>query len=164
MPDSPLPAPPTVQPRILIFIVAYNARTTLRLGARPHPRRAAPAENVEVLVIDDSSPDDTFQTGVEYVSSHRDDSGLKITVLRNPENQRYGGNQKLGYRYAIEHGFDFVALVHGDGQYAPECLPDLLAPLDRGRGRRRVRLAHDDRRAARARAGCRSTSSSATRS
>ena len=87
---------------------------------------------VEVLVIDDSSPDNTFQAGVEYVTGHRDDSGLEITVLRNPENQRYGGNQKLGYRYAIEHGFDFVALVHGDGQYAPECLPELLAPLVAG--------------------------------
>ena len=28
----------------------------------------------------------------------------KITILRTPENQGYGGNQKLGYRYAIEHG------------------------------------------------------------
>ncbi len=95
-------------------------------------RRSLRHENVEALVIDDSSPDDTFQTGLEYVSRHQHDSGLKITVLRNPENQRYGGNQKLGYRYAIEHGFDFVALVHGDGQYAPECLPDLLAPLIAG--------------------------------
>ena len=61
-----------------------------------------------------------------------DDSGIKFRILRNPENQRYGGNQKLGYRYAIENGFDFVALVHGDGQYAPECLPELLAPLVAG--------------------------------
>ena len=48
---------------------------------------------------------------------------FKITVLRTPENQGYGGNQKLGYRYAIDNGFDIVALVHGDGQYAPEKLP-----------------------------------------
>ena len=53
-------------------------------------------------------------------------------MLRTPENQGYGGNQKLGYRYAIEHGFDIVALLHGDGQYAPEKLPDLLQPLIRG--------------------------------
>ena len=119
------------QPRILIFIVAYNAKTTLGwvLDRIPESLRR---KNVEVLVIDDSSPDDTFQTGVDYAATHRDRSGLLITVLRNPENQRYGGNQKLGYRYAIEHGFDFVALVHGDGQYAPECLPDLLAPLIAG--------------------------------
>ena len=118
-------------PRILIFIVAYNATTTLpwvldRIPAALH------REHVEVLVIDDSSPRRHLLHGVDYAASHHEESGLKIHVLRNPENQRYGGNQKLGYRYAIEHGFDFVALVHGDGQYAPECLPDLLAPLIAG--------------------------------
>ena len=128
MDDLPPSARPAPAPRILIFIVAYNARTTLSwvLDRIPADLRS---ENVEVLVIDDSSPDDTFQTGVAYAATDR---GLKITVLRNPENQGYGGNQKLGYRYAIEHGFDFVALVHGDGQYAPECLPQLLAPLIAG--------------------------------
>ena len=138
MPTFPVPAPtPTPAPstaalppqhqRVLIFIVAYNARTTL-----PWVLDRIPAElrnpHVEVLVIDDSSPDDTFRTGVDYVQRHAD-AGLKVTVLRNPENQGYGGNQKLGYRYALDHGFDHVALVHGDGQYAPEKLPELLAPL-----------------------------------
>ena len=117
-------------PRILIFIVAYNATGTLSwvLDRIPASLRR---ENVEVLVIDDSSPDNTFRAGMDYVTGC-EDSGFKITVLRNPENQRYGGNQKLGYRYAIDNGFDFVALVHGDGQYAPECLPELLAPLIAG--------------------------------
>jgi glycosyltransferase involved in cell wall biosynthesis len=117
---------PPLSPRILIFVVAYNARNTLGWVLDRIPKSLR-QPNVEVLVIDDSSPDNTFQTGVEYVSSHHD--GLEITVLRNPENQGYGGNQKLGYRYALEHGFDAVALVHGDGQYAPECLPALLVPL-----------------------------------
>ena len=43
--------------------------------------------------------------------------------MRNEYNQGYGGNQKVGYRYAIKEGFDLVAMVHGDGQYAPEELP-----------------------------------------
>ena len=118
-------------PRILIFIVAYNATGTLSwvLDRIPASLRR---ENVEVLVIDDSSPDDTFRAGLDYVDGCGE-SGFKITILRNPENQRYGGNQKLGYRYAIDNGFDYVALVHGDGQYAPECLPDLLAPLIAGK-------------------------------
>ena len=127
MPESPS----TPAPRVLILVVAYNARTTLGWVLDRIPA-AMRRPGVEVLVIDDSSPDNTFQTGVEYVSDRREDGGMVITILRNPENQRYGGNQKLGYRYAIEHGFDFVALVHGDGQYAPECLPDLLAPLVAG--------------------------------
>src|SRR5690606_31682097 len=57
---------------------------------------------------------------------------MPITVLKNPTNLGYGGNQKVGYRYAIENGFDYVALLHGDGQYAPERLPSLLTPLVNG--------------------------------
>ena len=79
-------------------------------------------DNVEVLIIDDFSKDDTFRDGLRFQQRN---SAFKITVLRTPENQGYGGNQKLGYRYAIDHGFDIVALVHGDGQYTPEKLPDL---------------------------------------
>jgi SAM-dependent methyltransferase len=55
-----------------------------------------------------------------------------VTVLYNPVNQGYGGNQKIGYHYAIENGFDFVALLHGDGQYAPEVLGALTEPLRKG--------------------------------
>ncbi len=114
--------------RLLIFIVAYNAQTTIEKVLNRIPRSLR-GDNVEVLIIDDSSQDDTFGNGLRY---QQRDSAFKITVLRTPENQGYGGNQKLGYRYAIENGFDIVALVHGDGQYAPEKLPDLIAPLVRG--------------------------------
>jgi glycosyltransferase involved in cell wall biosynthesis len=111
--------------RLLIFIVAYNAQTTIEKVLNRIPRSLR-SDNVEVLIIDDSSQDDTFGNGLRY---QQRDSAFKITVLRTPENQGYGGNQKLGYRYAIDNGFDIVALVHGDGQYAPEKLPELLAPL-----------------------------------
>src|SRR5438132_1208693 len=114
--------------RLLIFIVAYNAETTIekvlaRIPASLH------SENVEVLIIDDFSKDDTFRNGLRF---QQENSAFKITVLRTPENQGYGGNQKLGFRYAIDNGFDIVALIHGDGQYAPEKLPFLLRPLVRG--------------------------------
>ena len=111
--------------RLLIFVVAYNAERTIEsvLDRIPEELRGP---NVEVLVIDDFSKDSTFTTGLkrEVIGGN-----LKITMLRNPENQGYGGNQKLGYRYAIDNGFDIVALVHGDGQYAPEKLPDLVQPF-----------------------------------
>src|SRR5207244_2542581 len=87
------------------------------------------SNDVEVLIIDDSSKDGTFVKGLRYQQRN---SEFKITVLRTPENQGSGGNQKLGYRYAIDNGFDIVALIHGDGQYAPEKLPALLKPLVAG--------------------------------
>src|SRR3954467_3001191 len=114
--------------RVLIFIVAYNAETTIgKVLSRIPP--SLHSENVEILIIDDFSRDETFRNGVRYQAANSD---FKITVLRTPENQGYGGNQKLGYRYAIDHGFDFVALIHGDGQYAPEKLPALLEPFFKG--------------------------------
>ena len=114
--------------RLLIFIVAYNAETTIEKVLSRIPS-SLQQPGVEVLIIDDSSKDDTFLNGLRYQEAH---SAFKITVLRTPENQGYGGNQKLGYRYAIDNNFDIVALLHGDGQYAPEKLPALLAPLIAG--------------------------------
>ena len=67
---------------------------------------------------------------------------FKVTVLYNPVNQGYGGNQKIGYHYAIKNGFDFVALLHGDGQYAPEKLPGPRGAPAQGRGGRCVRVSH----------------------
>lgn len=116
-------------PRVLIFIVAYNAESTIEKVLTRIPQ-SLKQYHTEVLIIDDASADQTYERAEQ---ARRD--GLidyPITVLRNPVNQRYGGNQKLGYHYAIENGFDVVALVHGDGQYAPEALPELLKPIIKG--------------------------------
>ena len=111
--------------RVLIFVVAYNAEKTINSVLDRIPQ-SLHNPDTEVLIIDDSSSDATFETGLKR---ERSSQGFHITTLRTPVNQGYGGNQKLGYRYAIDHGFDVVALLHGDGQYAPEMLPALLEPF-----------------------------------
>jgi glycosyltransferase involved in cell wall biosynthesis len=113
--------------RVLIFVVAYHAETTIVDVVRRIPVGLLEEYDFDLLIIDDSSKDATFERSHEL--STRTDIPFNIHVLFNPANQGYGGNQKLGYHYAIEHGYDFVALLHGDGQYAPECLPALLKPL-----------------------------------
>jgi glycosyltransferase involved in cell wall biosynthesis len=118
------------KPRVLIFIVAYNAERTIRETVFRIPAALLESYEVDILVIDDSSRDATFEKG--YSISRDSSLAFPITVLFNPENQGYGGNQKLGYHYAIENNYDLVALIHGDGQYAPECLPALLEPLRQG--------------------------------
>lgn len=119
------PASPD-QPRLLIFVIAYCAEKTLTSVLERIPRAILASFRCEVLVVDDASEDRTFVIGREYGRLHPE---LPITVLRNELNQGYGGNQKVGYSYAIAEGFDLVAMVHGDGQYAPEELPRLLQPL-----------------------------------
>ncbi len=117
-------------PRLLVFIVAYYAESTLQSVLDRIPARVREEYDCEVLVVDDASEDRTFRIGREYRQAHPE---VSLTVLRNEINQGYGGNQKVGYTYAIERGFDIVVLLHGDGQYAPEELPKLLAPLRDGR-------------------------------
>ena len=119
------------KPRLLILIVAYNAEKTISRVLARVPHQLAEEYDVEVLVLDDSSQDRTFE---QTRDAQREGAlPFPLHVLFNPVNQGYGGNQKIGYHFARERGFDFVALVHGDGQYAPECLPDLVRPLRDGR-------------------------------
>jgi glycosyltransferase involved in cell wall biosynthesis len=118
----------TTSPRIGILVVAYNAATTLAqvLDRVPHDFRH---RIDQIFVCDDASQDSTYLVGLGYKQLRTD---LPLTIVRHPANLGYGGNQKAGYRMAIEHGLDIVVLLHGDGQYAPECLEQIVAPLERG--------------------------------
>jgi glycosyltransferase involved in cell wall biosynthesis len=118
------------KPRVLVFVVAYNAERTLESVLSRIPARLSEDYQVEILAIDDASRDRTFEVGHRVKTA--DSLSFPLRVFFNPINQGYGGNQKIGYHYAIKNDFDFVALVHGDGQYAPEALPGLLKPLADG--------------------------------
>lgn len=114
--------------RLLIFVVAYEAESTLEAVLRRLPEGVFEAFDTEVLVIDDSSRDRTFEVGLRLSRA----SDRKITVLYNERTQGYGGNQKLAFEYAIRNRFDHIVLLHGDGEYAPEKLPDVVGPLAEG--------------------------------
>ena len=115
------------KPRLLVFIVAYNAEKTIQWVLNRIPYELADDFELEILVIDDQSSDHTFQESQLFARANK--QRLNITVLFNENNQGYGGNQKIGYHYAIKKGFDYVVLVHGDGQYAPEEISKLAKPL-----------------------------------
>jgi SAM-dependent methyltransferase len=113
-----------VKTKIGVLVVAYNASSTLaKVLDRIPPEIRSDIE--EVIVSDDHSDDSTYLVGLGYQQV----SNLPITLIRQPKNLGYGGNQKAGYRLAIEHGLDIVVMLHGDGQYAPESLPTIIAPL-----------------------------------
>ena len=106
---------------VWIVIPAYQAATTLgsvlaRIPASLHGRGA------RVLVVDDGSADDTAAVAQR--------GGAE--VLRNSVNLGYARTQKRAFRHALEHGAGAVVLLHADGQYPPESLEDVLAPIERG--------------------------------
>ncbi len=112
--------------RIGILVVAYNAASTLARVLDRIPRDFVPRIS-EVLVCDDHSQDATYLVGLGYQQQSRE---LPLNVIRHDRNLGYGGNQKAGYRWAIDHDWDIAVMLHGDGQYAPEVLPQLVEPLE----------------------------------
>lgn len=108
-------------------MVAYNAATTLGQTLSRLPSSFVKSVD-HILVSDDCSEDDTYEVGVRFAEG----SVLPMTVIRHEQNLGYGGNQKTGYEWAISHGLDIVVLLHGDGQYAPERIGDLVAPIVAG--------------------------------
>lgn len=115
------------QKKIGILIVAYNHEYFLeKLLERIPP--VIYQKVTEIAVFDDHSCDKTFDIGISYKEKKNLE---KLSIFYNEKNLGYGGNQKNGYRYFINKGFDIVVLLHGDGQYAPELLPQLLEPLEK---------------------------------
>ncbi|HUI50072.1 MAG TPA: bifunctional glycosyltransferase/class I SAM-dependent methyltransferase [Acidimicrobiia bacterium] len=113
--------------RIGILVVAYNAASTLASVLDRIPDDFVP-KIAKVIVNDDFSGDATYLVGLGYQQLNE---RLPLEINRHPSNLGYGGNQKAGYRWAIEQELDIVVLLHGDGQYAPEMLPEIVAPLER---------------------------------
>ena len=112
--------------RLGVFVISYNAERLIQDTLQRIPEDVW--REVEVVyVVDDCSMDETTRQAMEYPDPYG-----KLVVFRNRVNRRYGGNQKFGYQYAIDRGLDAVVMLHGDGQYAPEMLPDLFRPLVEG--------------------------------
>lgn len=127
--EYPAASIPVAAPRIAILVVAYNAESTLAAVLDRIPQEIL-AKVAEIIVFDDASEDNTYAIGEEY--RLRSDNS-RISVFRNAKNLMYGGNQRRGYRYAIERGYDIVVLLHGDGQYAPDVMQRLLTPIESGK-------------------------------
>lgn len=115
-------------PRIGVVVVAFNAASTLTrtLDRIPLEFRSHLAE---IIILDDASHDDTFALGQSWAGQA---DAPKTVIVRHTKNLGYGGNQKAAYALAKQRGLDIVVLLHADGQYAPEMLPDMVAPIVRG--------------------------------
>ena len=77
---------------------------------------------LDVVVVDDGSSDRTAAIA----------AAAGAAVVRLPFNLGIGGAVQTGFKYALEHGYDVVVRLDGDGQHDPAELPKLLGPLEAG--------------------------------
>lgn len=110
--------------KLIIAIPAYNASLTLESVFRRVPREIA-ERTAHYVVVNDGSTDATADVARRL---RRCFSNLEL--IEHPENRGYGATAKTGLGRSLELGADVVVWLHGDGQYAPECIPELLVPLE----------------------------------
>jgi dolichol-phosphate mannosyltransferase len=88
-------------------------------------RKAAP--DVDILVIDDNSPDGTADLA-ERVAKELGN----IEVLRRPAKKGLGNAYRAGFGIGIDRGYDVICQMDADLSHDPGSLPDLLAAVDAG--------------------------------
>jgi dolichol-phosphate mannosyltransferase len=110
---------PTTANPALVVIPTYNEAETIEelLEAL---QRSAP--DVDVLVVDDNSPDGT----AAIVRDH----GRAYLLSRDGKNG-LGSAYRAGFAWAIRRGYRFVAQMDADLSHPPDRLPDLIAALAR---------------------------------
>jgi len=111
--------------RVFVVMPAYNAGATVEKVFARIPA-AAQRRISRYVVVDDGSTDDTAaalrRLGRNYPG---------LVVLTHGRNRGYGAAEKTLLTYARREGAGAAVLLHSDGQYSPEKIPDLLGPLDR---------------------------------
>lgn len=118
------PPVPLGTKRIFIVMPAYQAAGSVGqvLGRIPLGVRE---RLTSLIVVNDGSSDHTEGVVREWMGRWR-----QIRLINQSMNLGYAMAQKTGFKAALAQGADIVALLHADGQYAPELLPTLLKPLE----------------------------------
>jgi len=102
--------------KTLIVMPAFNEEASVAEVVR---EVAAKLPGIAILVVDDGSSDATTKQARS--------AGALVATL--PFNLGVGGAMRVGFRYAIENGFDNVVQIDSDGQHDPTSVPELLATL-----------------------------------
>ena len=108
--------------KILIFVPAYNVEKELFSVFQRIPQKIFKNKNIKILIINDNSSDKTDNE----ISKIKKKYKVGIIVHKSNKNLGYGGVQKFAFNYAIKKKYDFVIMLHGDGQYRPESLPKII--------------------------------------
>ncbi len=111
-----------------MVVPAYNAQDTIASVFERIPQEIW-EKGAVAIVVNDGSKDNTREEVVKIQERYGKD---RVHLLDKKKNEGYARAQKSGFSQALEMGADIVVLLHSDGQYAPEEMPRLLEPLEKG--------------------------------
>lgn len=108
--------------RILIIIPTYNESENI---GRIIPSALAQSPDVDILVVDDNSPDGTAGI-VEGIAG----TDSRVHLLSRPGKQGLGTAYVAGFKYALANNYDAVMEMDADFSHDPKEIPNFIAAAD----------------------------------
>ena len=109
--------------KLIVQIPCFNEAATLPQTVADIPREVPGVDEVELLIVDDGSSDDTVavaeRIGVDHIIRHKTNKGLAQTF-------------RTGIEACLKRGADIIVNTDGDNQYPGAYIPQLIAPIIAG--------------------------------
>ena len=106
--------------KLIIQIPCYNEEKTLGVTLSGLPREVPGMDQVEWLVIDDGSTDQTVEVARAHGADH---------IIRHPKNLGLARAFTSGLEASLERGADIIVNIDADNQYCADCIGDLIRPI-----------------------------------
>lgn len=110
--------------RALVVVPTYNEADNAPMLIQ---RLLTLPRRVDVLIVDDNSPD---KTG-ELVRNHPDFE-MRLFLLQNAHRAGFAQSCKDGFRWAVDHGYDVCVEMDADLSHNPDSVPQLLEAIEAG--------------------------------
>ncbi|HTD67190.1 MAG TPA: polyprenol monophosphomannose synthase [Candidatus Limnocylindria bacterium] len=107
-----------MDPKTLVIVPTYNERDNLPALVK---RVLSVPARVELLIVDDNSPDGTGQMADELIKTNH---GLH--VLHRAEKNGLGRAYIAGFKWALERDYEFIMEMDGDFSHSPEEIPNFI--------------------------------------
>lgn len=99
--------------KILLFTPMYNCEKQIARVLQQMTGEVGKYIS-EWIIVNNRSTDNGEQAVIDYLTSH--DMPVKVQLLRNDDNYGLGGSHKVAFQYAVDNGFDYIIVLHGDDQ------------------------------------------------
>jgi len=107
-----------VTERVLVVVPTYNERVNVPLIV---PAILGQDPRIDVLVVDDSSPDGTGELADQIAAGNP-----RVHVLHRTQKEGLGKAYIAGFRWALDHGYDLIFEMDADFSHDPRFLPTFL--------------------------------------
>jgi dolichol-phosphate mannosyltransferase len=112
-------------PKVMVVLPTYNEAENLPLMV--DALLALPVENLNILVVDDNSPDGTGKIADDLVAKH---SG-QINVLHRTSKDGLGAAYVAGFKKAISLDADYIIQMDCDFSHQPRYIPTMVEAAER---------------------------------